>query len=615
MASAWKAARLEVLLPAAGLAILLYAGCVEGRPTDVPDDPSEVVRGYSDHRACLSTEVITSSSETTDTVLVTFNSVLAPEATSCYPNLVPWGIDVADPAGVDTPQGNGYARIETAYPIANMPSPPHAVIGGLYTPPEFMIEFDPPVRTVQFYYSRTPRSRAIWPGDIGAGVETDSTLVQATSRHPGTFIYDLYDSETLYTNSSAGAWDGWDSVKLTSFSGDKIQWLKVYGWIAMDNLKVTRQPLTCTPAFVQRGQQVSCAVTLATGWGVTSWEFIPDGSEGAAAAAGLTRSPGTEELVLSAQASSLPPVQESSSSKVWSGIAAVSGTVRVNTSNGGSLRTYQGRFTVTNRVIDWKSKWSYRQGPEQTVADAEVPSSGGAFGRNCPEQFAEEANCIGQERSRLQPDPVLQPGAGYTSAMIPSGPNKGYWYVFSILYDMKRVGNVHPGMLVTSPRKHPVPSSALTRDCKRGLGVPQKATAADANMNQFNQFCAPANFLGTDMTIFVPAIMGHEGFGYNGGVGHETLGRQAASEPQNDPYKAIENLVFPDPIALADEVNVRVRPIGEDITLKARDGNAINGGPKGNYDPAAFPNREMWFWEVGSAGSLTWVRHPLTSKY
>lgn len=237
---------------------------------------------------------------------------------------------------------------------------------------------------------------------------------------------------------------------------------------------------------------------------------------------------------------------------------------------------------------------------------------GSKVGRNCPEEFPDEATCIAvQNRSRLQPDPNLEPDSGYSATRVATGPNAGYWYVSNIRYHMKRVANVHPGMLITSPRKHPVPPAALTRACKKGLGVKNNATAADANMNQFNQFCGP---LGTDMTIFVPAIWGHEGFGYNGGVGHETLGQQAAGEPQNDPYKAIEPLVRGDSSRLAIDVVTIAQRIGNDITEKASDGNLINGGPHGNYSSATF-GTEMWFWEAVSGGGLNWSRRPLLNTY
>jgi hypothetical protein len=107
----------------------------------------------------------------------------------------------------------------------------------------------------------------------------------------------------------------------------------------IDNLKITRMPLTCTPT-VQRGQQVTCLFTSSPSWNVTSWEMIPDSTSGIAAAAAQVRTPGTEELALSATtASSLPPVHEITSAREWSGIAAVSGLVRVYVTDGATSRS------------------------------------------------------------------------------------------------------------------------------------------------------------------------------------------------------------------------------------------------------------------------------------
>jgi hypothetical protein len=115
-------------------------------------------------------------------------------------------------------------------------------------------------------------------------------------------------------------------------------------------------------------------------------------------------------------------------------------------------------------------------------------------------------------------------------------------------YNMKRVGNVNPGLLINSPRKHLVPATYPTRDCKRGLGLSNKATVGHANMNQFNQFCGS---LGANMVIWIAAALGHEGRGYNAGVGHQDLGGAAAAEPQNDPHKAVEALVTQIPSRLS----------------------------------------------------------------
>ncbi|HJS47628.1 MAG TPA: hypothetical protein VJ773_06555 [Gemmatimonadales bacterium] len=568
--NAWK------LLACVGVALI--GACTEPKPTAPAEPPELVIRGHNPPARCVP-EVIESATDSTETVLVTFT---VDDPNGCYPNLVDWGIDMADPVEVDTPQGSTMFQTRTGLNYVNMPSPPYAAIGAHYTPPRVMIEFDPPVRSVEFYYSRLSQARAVWGGDI---VEADSMRVRAMSRIPGTLFYNIYDTKTLYSNVSRTTppWDTWTYVKFSA-SSDKIQWLWFDGTLVIDDLKIVRRPFTCTSPL-QRGQVARCELASPS-LTISSWRFQPDDP-------------------------SLPEVQTATPNAIWQGVIATSGLVSVSASDGVATRTYTARIDVVDRSWDWPAAWSYREGPELTVSDHEVASSEDAFGRNCPEKYAGESLCVAVERSRLQPDPFLEPDSGFNAAMISSGPNQGYWYVATIRSQMKRVANVNPGLLATSPRQHPVPTVLLTKACKRGLGVKPNATAAVANMNQFNQFCGP---MGTDMSIFVPAIWGHEGFGYGGGSGHETLARQAAGEQQNDPYSAIEQFVRADSSTLAAQALVRVRAIGDDITRRAKDHNPINGGPQGNYDPAAF-GTEMWFWEIGESGELVWARRLLTSRY
>jgi hypothetical protein len=104
---------------------------------------------------------------------------------------------------------------------------------------------------------------------------------------------------------------------------------------------------------------------------------------------------------------------------------------------------------------------------------------------------------------------------------------------------------------------------------------------------------------------------GHEGFGYPVGVGtgHESLAREAAGEPQNDPYKRIESLVSTDRAMLENTIADIVVQIGDDITLRSADDNPINGGPKNNYSR---PLNRPWeyFWEQDrTTGAFRWVRY------
>jgi len=168
----------------------IMPSCADETPTPLDVDPQAVIRGYDPPAGCVP-EVITTYTDTTETVLTTFEVPV----TSCYPNLVAWGIDMVDPMGVDTPQGDGFFRIN-GLDGANLPSGTHMAFGGNYTPPQVMIEIDPPALSVAFHYSRLTPDGAYW----GGWVYTDSMMAYAASRTPGTIYYTVYDSRTLYSN-------------------------------------------------------------------------------------------------------------------------------------------------------------------------------------------------------------------------------------------------------------------------------------------------------------------------------------------------------------------------------------------------------------------------------
>ena len=156
-----------------GSLVLLAIGCAEnsstgpGGTTEAPPrEPSLVIR--ESNVGCVP-EVVTESTEEFETVLVTFN-VPPGSSDNCWPKLAKWGIDMADPVGVDTPQGSSRFIVEGQEIVAiNMPSPPYAVRNGFYTPAQVAVEFDPPIRKAEFHYSRLKNDRAHW-GLQGNGV-------------------------------------------------------------------------------------------------------------------------------------------------------------------------------------------------------------------------------------------------------------------------------------------------------------------------------------------------------------------------------------------------------------------------------------------------------------
>lgn len=315
-------------------------------------------------------------------------------------------------------------------------------------------------------------------------------------------------------------------------------------------------PLVC-PSAVQRGQEIACQVASPQ-LAATGWSFVPDDS--------------------------LPEVQEQTSAQEWRGIAAAGGTVTVHVTDGVTPRDYSRRFTVVNRPSPWASLQSYREGPEPTAPDVE-PDIGVTLGRNCPEVLT---LCI-PNQSRVQPSPFDSLGAGFTAQRIPSGPNRGYWFVASARYEMKRVGNVNPAILANSWRTHALPGS-VPKKCRQGLGFGPKDSVF-ANFHRYNLECQ-----NLDMEGFVAAVWGHEGFGHGGGAGHESLARAAASQTGNDPHKAVDALVTADSVRLDERVLAAVGPIAIDITTRADDNPG--SGPTTAVPSGNFPGGLLWFWAL-----------------
>jgi hypothetical protein len=303
--------------------------------------------------------------------------------------------------------------------------------------------------------------------------------------------------------------------------------------------------LICT-ASVQRGQEVVCKAS-GDGVAVTNWEFKVGSWI----------------------------VTSSSTSNEWRGPAVYGGTVTAQmTVNGAPAPALASTFVVSARPSKWLQNIAYRRGPELTAPDAD-PGPGVLLGQNCPE-INGAATCV--PTRRVQPDPVQLPGQGYTFAEVPSGPNQGFWWITSIRYEMRRVGNANPAVLSTSARTHPL-SSQIAKQCKTALKLQQVPAAL--NFYDYNR-CR-----GIVMASFVDAVFGHEESGYNGGTGHEGLAVQAAKQPWNDPYANVESVVTRTQLDLETEADRRATVAADAITNFAADPN-----PKGNW-----PSGTIWFWD------------------
>ncbi|MDQ4077809.1 MAG: hypothetical protein M3220_16375, partial [Chloroflexota bacterium] len=280
-------------------------------------------------------------------------------------------------------------------------------------------------------------------------------------------------------------------------------------YITLDDLSFVHENALSCPPSVERGQEVRCVVTSAN-VSVTGWEFVPDSA-------------------------SLETVRLSSTSKVWKGPAAMGGTVTAYVSDGTTL---EARFAVTDRPSPWKSKWSYRWGPDTTATAIPVTVSnrerdgGTTWAENCADWDGDKDGKVDCGGPWVQPYYLLESAAGYTGREIPSGPNQGYWYVAEKKYVMKRVANANPTILPTdSTYRWPVPAD-IAKNCYRALGFGPKDQVV-ANFYQYNEKCR-----GINMSAFLNGVKGHEEYGYNGGTGHMGLAEQEAGKPENDPYYA-----------------------------------------------------------------------------
>ncbi|HET8836180.1 MAG TPA: hypothetical protein VFN08_15730 [Gemmatimonadales bacterium] len=506
--------------------------------------------------------MIETSSDDADTTLITFDDPNNAGA-SCY-NMVPWGVDMWDPIPVDTPQGDGLFEIHSDI-VANAPSPPSIALGAWYTPPQAMIEFDPPISRAEFYYSRMQGSPGLVNGQPG---QPDAIWVYARSRTPGTINYQTYDAKLLQPtqpriDNPHLLYSVWAPTQFNA-NTDAIQWLWFDGATAIDNLKIVRHPLICTPATVTRGQQVSCKVT-SPNWSVSSWDFAPDN---------------TGNLTVG-------PVHESSTSKEWKGIATLSGLVTAHVTSSSGSRDVKARFTVTNRSSPWGTagNWTYFDSVTSSMDVELVPTATVTLGRNCADSFP-----CPPAISHVMPDPNNR-GAGFTGAMVPTGPNNGYWYVDTYKYGIHRHSKINPTIYDSSHWVHPVANP--TKQCRQALGFGPK-DAVSANWARYSGKCQ-----GVNMPAFVSGALGHEGMGYGGGVGHESLARAVASDGAHDPNAAVENQVFPDFLALDGAINQKLLGLAADIDDRADDDPLSGQGfpvPHGNWPAGGSTNGTVWNW-------------------
>jgi hypothetical protein len=158
----------------------------------------------------------------------------------------------------------------------------------------------------------------------------------------------------------------------------------------------------------------------------------------------------------------------------------------------------------------------------------------------------------------------VDPAAGYTLApVVSSGPNKGFWYVASAGYYMDRVSGLNP-QVAGNGTAFQLPEGSQATECRAGMGL-QPADPVNVYFHRFNSLCK-----GVDMSAFIVAAWGHEGFGANGGTGHESLAHSLASQRDSDPRALVEDAFAMDEATLHAIIQGAVWGLNSTLSNKSR---------------------------------------------
>jgi len=311
--------------------------------------------------------------------------------------------------------------------------------------------------------------------------------------------------------------------------------------------------VTCTPAPM-RGSEVSCS---ATGGGVTvkAWHF----TEG-----NLT-------------------IDETTTSNVWSGPAVIDGDVSVDVEVNGTPRTLTTTFAVAARPWHWgPSQWRYTQGTGQ-LCFKERPVVGS------PINYGWNRRVGSCDPGRISPDVTKNQTGGYTTQMVPRGPNRGVWYLTGVSYRMDTESQMNPE-ITSAGIQHPLTNTTQARACRTALGLKNSATVY-VNFQMYNERCE-----GLSLAGMYAGIWAHEGMGTGAANnGHEAQGRIAASDPANDLYQILEGVWATSEAEMRTSVGNTVYPIESRITNQAASHQFVNNNWCGS----------VWMWSNSTNSYVT----------
>lgn len=271
-------------------------------------------------------------------------------------------------------------------------------------------------------------------------------------------------------------------------------------------------------------------------------------------------------------------VYETTDSKVWAGIAVEgSDEVSAEVSVGGGARGWvgpagSGSFQVEPQDWSWSvSDWSHGRGTGTAPADWDnEPDWDVADQRGASLCAWTDPGCPVALNPFLYPDYRVGDGYGVTS--VPSGPNKGLFYVPSQSVGIQTRSWINDGYTPVWP-KRTLPAGSQADECRQALGL-GPSDPAEVNFFTFNAVCK-----GVDMYGFLRGVKDHE-------EDHHVLAIAAAHlDGYNAPMK-LEPLVFSSEEELREEIESALELVDQNLKSAA---NAFQ--PTGNW------SGRVWFWD------------------
>ena len=231
----WRRTLPQVAAAVAVAAVVALAACVDdASPPTAPDSTGELLLGVTSNGGCVPDAIITTT-DSTETILVNFTNEVG---YSCTTDGSPYGIGFGP-----FPEHGGTTSYRSCFDaegfcnnVTDVPSPAHWAQPH-HAPSQGLIEFDPPVRSIEFSYHGY-RPECHYDPDCPDTFYATGHLRSAN----GLIGYQV--AAGSMTTHGFDLPTEWDFVQLSS-GADNISWLLIDGYALIDDFKVTRG-IVCT---------------------------------------------------------------------------------------------------------------------------------------------------------------------------------------------------------------------------------------------------------------------------------------------------------------------------------------------------------------------------------